>query len=106
MQGVPPPPAPPASAPQYPYYPGPGMMMPRRNWKPIAGAVKMTALTLEGFGIIVAGVSIGYLVNSINNVTASSSSNLTSFLNTLEAGLIISGVGAILFGIGLLIDSL
>jgi hypothetical protein len=80
-------------------------MMPRRNWKPVAGAIKMTALILEGFGIIVAGASIGYLVNEINNVTASSG-DFSSFLNTLEAGIIIAGVGAILFGIALLIDSL
>jgi len=81
-------------------------MMPRRNWKPIAGAIKMTALILEGFGIIVAGVSIGYLVNSINNLTGNTAGDFTSFLNTLEAGVVISGVGAILFGIALLIDSI
>ena len=53
MQGNPPPSPPPVGTP-FPYYPGAPGMLPRRNWKPIAGAVKMTALALEGVGIIVA----------------------------------------------------
>jgi len=81
-------------------------MLPRRNWKPIAGAVKMTALALEGVGIIVAGASLGSLVTSINNPSSNQAAAFTSFLNTLEAGIIIAGVGAILLGAALLLDSL
>ncbi|MCI4354202.1 MAG: hypothetical protein L3K06_02415 [Thermoplasmata archaeon] len=97
--------APPATAASPSYYPSAVMMAPRRPWRPIAGAIKMTALILNGIGIIVSGVSIGFLVNGINNPLGSSST-ITSFLNTLEAGIIISGVGAILLGVGLFLESL
>jgi hypothetical protein len=67
--------------------------------------MKMIALTLEGIGIIVSGLSLGYLVTGFNGVFGGASP-FTSFLNTLEAGLIIAGIGAIVLGIALFVESL
>jgi len=96
---------PPATGPTY-YPPTGHHMMMRRNWRPISGAVKMVALLLDGIGIIISGASLGFLVNSLNSSIANSTTAFTSFLNTLEAGIIIAGVGAILLGIGMLLESL
>jgi hypothetical protein len=77
----------------------------RRNWRPIAGAIKMTALLLEGIGIIVSAVSIGFLVSEFNNPFGTPT-GFISFLNTLEGGLIIAGVGAMVLGVALFLESL
>ncbi len=66
----------------------------------------MAGFVVEGVGIIVAGLSLGSLVELTSN---SSDANVvtiyTNFFRTLEAGIIVAGVGAILLGVGIYVES-
>jgi hypothetical protein len=55
--------------------------------------------------VIVAGGSISYLVTGANSIY-SNPSVYTNFLNTLESGIIIAGLGLIVLGVGIFLDSL
>ncbi|MGA7922833.1 MAG: hypothetical protein WCA77_02520 [Thermoplasmata archaeon] len=92
------------TAPAYPNY----AMARQPSWKVRGGILKMFGIITEGIGILVSGLSIGYLVSVLNptGVAANSVSNETGFLNMLEVGIIISGIGLVFLGIGMYAESL
>ncbi|HTP54953.1 MAG TPA: hypothetical protein VML94_08380 [Thermoplasmata archaeon] len=75
------------------------------EWKARGGLVKMIGFVIEGAGILVSGASVHYFLDLINGNGLNTQSLYNSLFNTLEAGVMIAGVGVIVIGIGLYLES-
>jgi hypothetical protein len=65
----------------------------------------MIGFIIEGVGILVSGASLHYLLQLINGNGSDAQSLYNSLFNTLEAGVMIAGVGVIVIGIGLYLEA-
>ncbi|MFY9716970.1 MAG: hypothetical protein WAK40_03430 [Thermoplasmata archaeon] len=65
----------------------------------------MVGFIVEGVGILVSGASLHYLLQLINGNGNNAQTLYNSLFNTLEAGVMIAGVGVIVIGIGLYLES-
>jgi hypothetical protein len=74
-------------------------------WRSRGGLIKMVGLVVEGVGVIVSGLSLSYVVTEVNSTGNNAVTLYTNFFHTLEAGIVISGVGVILLGIGFFVGS-
>lgn len=67
--------------------------------------MKMVGMILEGVGAVVSGLSLSFLIPVINGSSSNYQSSETALFNTLEAGIIIIGIGVIVLGIGAYLES-
>jgi hypothetical protein len=65
----------------------------------------MAGLLIEGVGIIVSATSLGYVVDELGSNGNNAIQLYTNFFHTLEAGIIVAGVGVMVLGIGLFVAS-
>jgi hypothetical protein len=75
------------------------------KWKARGGVVKMVGFFVEGVGVIVSALSLGYFLSLLTGNGSNTSSLENSFVHTLEAGIIIGGIGVIVIGIGVYLSS-
>jgi hypothetical protein len=66
--------------------------------------VKMLGFVTEGIGIVVSGLSVHFLLELVGS--AASLSIYTNLFDTLEAGVILAGLGVILIGLGYYLEPL
>jgi hypothetical protein len=67
--------------------------------------LKLLGQLLIGSGIILFGVSLGYLSCEVTGACVGNASEI-SFFNTLELGAIVAGMGVMVMGFALWMDSL
>ncbi|MGB6501188.1 MAG: hypothetical protein WBG19_07305 [Thermoplasmata archaeon] len=74
------------------------------DWRSHGGLVKMVGFVTEGIGVIVSGLSLHFLLELVGGT--GSLSIYTNLFDTLEAGVILAGLGVILIGLGYYLESL
>jgi hypothetical protein len=81
--------------------------MPRpTNWKLAGGAALLVAEILIGIGVIISGLSLANISCVAGSTCTSWSVSEMNFFNELESGIIIAGIGVMLLGVGMLLQSL
>jgi hypothetical protein len=76
------------------------------NLRRLAGATKMLGKLLVGAGVVVSGYSLGPVACFFRSTCTNAGAVEATFVSTLELGIVIAGVGIMLFGIGVFLDSM
>jgi len=65
----------------------------------------MIGFVIEGVGILVVGFALNYFLQLVNSNGQNTQSIYNNLVNTLEAGVIVAGLGVIVIGIGVYLGS-
>ena len=95
----------PTSSPAYPMPPYGSNPVQGPDWKVRGGLVKMIGFVIEGVGILVVGFALNYFLQLVNSNGQNTQSIYNNLVNTLEAGVIVAGLGVIVIGIGVYLGS-
>jgi len=94
------------SDPQTPRTAAPGFAhVARSGPTPTGGIFRFVGLTLLGVGLIMTGLSLGYLIDLINGTSTNYTAMDTNFFRTVEIAAVIAGVGVLFLGLAAYFDS-
>ncbi len=68
-------------------------------------AIRLAGLVIEGGGVILSGLSLGYIITDVNGNGTNYVSLETNFFSTLEAGIVVCGVGIVILAVGIFLQS-